>query len=158
MKDVAARYGLVPNRAGFIKCPFHKGDNTASMKLYQDNFYCYGCGVTGDVFKFVMLMENVPFKEAFELLGGTYDTTCQNDIRHRIRDAESSKRKRLKAEAEEEEKKKRLYQLGCTLNLLMDVEKASWPFSNLWCYAKNRFMIIYEQWLELWEEVNKNGE
>jgi hypothetical protein len=33
-----------------IHCPFHEGDNEASMKLYpRDNsFYCFGCGAWGD--------------------------------------------------------------------------------------------------------------
>ena len=38
MKDILVKCGLPgPNRAGFIKCPFHKGDHEASMKIY-DNY------------------------------------------------------------------------------------------------------------------------
>lgn len=36
MRDVLSRYGMVPNRAGFINCPFHPKDRTASMKIYKD--------------------------------------------------------------------------------------------------------------------------
>ena len=33
MRDILARCGLPqPNRAGFIQCPFHKGDREASME------------------------------------------------------------------------------------------------------------------------------
>ena len=35
MRDVLSRYGMVPNRAGFINCPFHPKDRTASMKIYK---------------------------------------------------------------------------------------------------------------------------
>ena len=41
MMDVIQRYGFHPNRAGFICCPFHTGDRTASMKIYPDSFYCF---------------------------------------------------------------------------------------------------------------------
>ena len=46
MRDILGRYGMQPNRAGFICCPFHK-EKTASMKIYQDSYYCFGCGAHG---------------------------------------------------------------------------------------------------------------
>lgn len=72
MRGIAERYGILPNRAGFCHCPFHKGDRTASMKLYQKDFHCFGCGEHGDIFHFVERMEGCGFREAFERLGGTY--------------------------------------------------------------------------------------
>ena len=65
MRDVLSRYGMVPNRAGFINCPFHPKDRTASMKIYKDSYYCFGCGATGDIFTFVQNMDNCDFKTAF---------------------------------------------------------------------------------------------
>ena len=44
MRDVLCRYGLSPNRAGFVGCPFHRGDREASMKVYDRDFHCFGCG------------------------------------------------------------------------------------------------------------------
>lgn len=73
MRDVTGRYGFYPNRKGFIKCPFHKGDKNASLKLYKTSFYCFGCGAGGDMFKFVQRMDDCSFKEAFLSLGGTYE-------------------------------------------------------------------------------------
>ena len=35
MREIAERYGFHVNRAGFIHCPFHKGDKGASLKIYQ---------------------------------------------------------------------------------------------------------------------------
>ena len=71
MSEILSRYGLKPNRAGFICCPFHK-EKSASCKIYDDSFYCFGCGTGGDVFDFVMQYESVPFSTAFIELGGTY--------------------------------------------------------------------------------------
>lgn len=71
MKDILERYGLPqPNRAGFICCPFHK-EKTASMKIYPQSYFCFGCGEGGDIFSFVQLMDGVSFKEAFSELGET---------------------------------------------------------------------------------------
>ena len=88
MPEILSRYGLRPNRAGFISCPFHK-EKTASCKIYDDSFYCFGCGIGGDVFEFVMQYESVPFSTAFIELGGTYISKkgkSRNQIRHEVRD------------------------------------------------------------------------
>lgn len=52
MHEVARFYGLEINRAGMACCPFHD-DKTPSLKVYNDHFYCFGCGATGDQTGFV---------------------------------------------------------------------------------------------------------
>lgn len=47
MQDVAKFYGLQMSRSGMACCPFHE-DKTPSLKVYDDHFYCFGCGATGD--------------------------------------------------------------------------------------------------------------
>lgn len=34
-QQVAEFYGFQVGRSGFMKCPFHQGDHTASLKLYD---------------------------------------------------------------------------------------------------------------------------
>lgn len=50
-------------------CPFHN-EKTPSFTLYPENgsFYCFGCGVGGDVISFTMRMENLDYMEAVRLL------------------------------------------------------------------------------------------
>lgn len=50
-------------------CPFHN-EKTPSFTVYPENgsFYCFGCGVGGDVFSFVKLVENLDYIEAVKLL------------------------------------------------------------------------------------------
>lgn len=56
MQDVALHYGYQPNRAGFIKCPFHTGDRTASLKVYpgKGGWHCFGCNQGGSAVDFVI--------------------------------------------------------------------------------------------------------
>lgn len=51
MAQVVREYGFSPNRGGFICCPFH-AEKTASLKIYDRSFHCYGCGAGGSVIDF----------------------------------------------------------------------------------------------------------
>lgn len=96
MRDVLARYGIIPDRAGFIHCPFHKEDRTASMKIYKGSYNCFGCGANGDIFTFVMEMDNCSFKDAFRFLGGEYERTKASDLKvYRQQRAIEKKRRQI---------------------------------------------------------------
>ena len=112
MRDILERYGLPhPNRAGFICCPFHK-EKTASMKIYKDSYYCFGCGEGGDIFTLVQRMDNLTFKEALASLGGG----CENSFSARLKIYQAQKKREMQRKIEEKLKRKR------ELNyLLMDV-------------------------------------
>src|SRR5688572_7116087 len=50
-------------------CPFH-GEKTPSFTVNREKgfFHCFGCGVGGDVFKFLELHEKVGFADAIKQL------------------------------------------------------------------------------------------
>src|SRR6202047_2999092 len=50
-------------------CPFHS-EKTPSFHVNPDKgfFHCFGCGVGGDVFKFLELHEKVGFQDAVRML------------------------------------------------------------------------------------------
>jgi len=50
-------------------CPFH-GEKTPSFMVQSEKqlFHCFGCGIGGDVYSFVMKHENITFPEALRLL------------------------------------------------------------------------------------------
>lgn len=50
-------------------CPFHS-EKTPSFTVYPEygSFYCFGCGVGGDVFTFTGLIENLDYMESIKLL------------------------------------------------------------------------------------------
>lgn len=61
------RVGSTPRYMGL--CPFHN-EKTPSFSVHMSHqfFKCFGCGVGGDVIKFVMEMERISFVEALKLL------------------------------------------------------------------------------------------
>ena len=67
MRAACEKYGLAVNRAGFAVCPFHT-EKTASLKVYPNRFYCFGCGAHGSVIDFVMQLFNLDFGAAISRL------------------------------------------------------------------------------------------
>lgn len=69
--EVLSEY-IRPVKAGRnhkARCPFH-AEKTASLMISQEKqiWHCFGCGVGGDIFKFVMMMEGLEFPDALRLL------------------------------------------------------------------------------------------
>ena len=71
MPSVCEHYGLEVNRAGFCSCPFHQ-ERTASFKVYEDSFYCFGCHASGSVIDFVMRYFGLDFMGANEKLNDDF--------------------------------------------------------------------------------------
>lgn len=132
MQDILDRYGLKPSRAGFISCPFHK-EKTASMKIYKDSFYCFGCGISGDIFHFVERMENLSFKEAFYSLGGTYE---KPSFASKLAQYRSEQRAKMREKQQEELRRKRELN-NMLIDIYRDYVNKSEPLSDVWCSSYN---------------------
>jgi len=61
-------------------CPFHN-EKTPSFTINpaRQAFHCFGCGVGGDVFKFIMLHEHVDFPTALKLMASRAGIAVQFD-------------------------------------------------------------------------------
>lgn len=108
MEEVLARYGIRKNRGGFISCPFHL-EKTASCKIYEKSFYCFGCGAGGDAVSFVSKMERcTPLEAAKKLVPGY------------VPESFAERRSRVKTQIEQEQDEKRKQQ---TLRTLLTIAR-----------------------------------
>jgi hypothetical protein len=127
MTEVAERYGFPPNRAGFIRCPFHAGDNSASLKIYPGKgggFFCFGCQTSGSVIDFVMRVFDCPFKEAAQRLNSDFDLGLYRQTyreKKAARAALMAKQRALRAEEERKEEAEQKYWLAYDLWLAADL-------------------------------------
>ena len=71
LPEAARRFGLEPNRGGFVRCPFHE-DHTPSLRLYEDHYYCFGCHAHGDVVDLYARMGRLRPIEAARILAEVY--------------------------------------------------------------------------------------
>lgn len=65
--EAARFYGYEPNRAHFVRCPFH-GEKTASMRLWPDHWFCFGCGEGGTVIDFTAKLFGLTPRESVRKL------------------------------------------------------------------------------------------
>jgi DNA primase len=77
------------------RCPFHQ-ERTPSFSVNRDMgvFKCFGCGVGGDAFKFVMLTEGLTYPEAIRKLASRVGIQVE-EARPELVSAESRERKAL---------------------------------------------------------------
>ena len=77
-------------------CPFHQ-EKTPSFAVHPTKqiFHCFGCGVGGDVFKFVMLIENLSFPEALRRVAEKVGVPLREVFRDEISDANARQRAAL---------------------------------------------------------------
>jgi DNA primase len=91
-------------------CPFHS-EKTPSFNVNTEKqiFHCFGCGVGGDVFKFVELQEGLNFPEAVKTLAARAGITLPQDTRDHRQDKRTEDEKKtlltIVAEASEYFKK-----------------------------------------------------
>lgn len=108
MKEALSFYGYEVNRSGYAVCPSHN-EKTASLKVYDDHFYCYGCGARGDIVEFVRRLYNLDFDAAIKKLNDDFHLGLPVDGKKLTprEQAEIAKRAReLKAKKEAEERKR----------------------------------------------------
>jgi len=78
--DVADYYGVDISRGKMIRCisDSHE-DKTPSMKLYDENCYCFGCGKNGDVTDFISMLFDISKLEAVKKLARDFNLSVNFD-------------------------------------------------------------------------------
>ena len=93
--DVISQYVHLTRKGRnyFGLCPFHN-EKSPSFSVSPDRqiFHCFGCGVGGNVYSFLMKIEGIGFKEAVEQLAEKANIQLPT-----IENAEDTAREELKA-------------------------------------------------------------
>lgn len=105
MRDVITHYGYKPNRAGFVCCPFHR-EKTASMKVFQKDYHCFGCGANGDVISFVKQFFGLSFPDALKKIDLDFGLNLYGEQSFQDLRKSHYRQKQIQAERERKEREK----------------------------------------------------
>ena len=85
MATVLQHYNLTPDRNKQICCPFHD-DDTPSCRIYPatNTFHCFGCGATGDVIEFIMLLDKCSKHKAITRAAALITNYALNQVQGQI--------------------------------------------------------------------------
>ena len=71
IQDVISKYVKLTSKGSNLigLCPFHN-EKTSSFTVYpeKDSFYCFGCGIGGDIIEFIQRIEKIDYLSAVKLL------------------------------------------------------------------------------------------
>lgn len=140
MRDVLSRYGVTVGANGMCKCPIH-GERHPSMKVYGDGYKCFACGSGGDIFRFVQDMEGCDFKEAFYILGGTYEKKNPQARAATLSKFERQRKTRQRTEYRDKQLRKAIKESIDICDFWIAFRE---PFSDDWCFAyNNKYLLEY---------------
>lgn len=105
MREVLERYGYEPNKKGFMCCPFHS-EKTPSMKIFEKDYHCFGCGEHGDVITFVQKLFNLSFQETLKKIDIDFGLNLYGDKTFEELRKSHYQTKRLQAKREREKAEK----------------------------------------------------
>ena len=98
-------------------CPFHQEKTPSfSVNPHGQYFHCFGCGIGGDVFDFLMRAEGLSFMEAMRELAGRAHIACPETGRD-AQDASGNLRQGIKEVME--------WTAGCFQKALADAERGN---------------------------------
>lgn len=140
MFEIIKRYGVTTNK-GMAVCPFHE-DKNPSMKIYQNSFFCFSCGAHGDIIDFVMMMDEVDFKTAFQSLGGEYQKPT---FTSRLAVYEAQKQREMRQKVRERIAAQK--ELNNTLiTVYRSYMERSEPLSDVWtdCYNAMQYQLYLQ--------------
>jgi DNA primase len=146
MRDILDRLNISINRNGYCKCVFHKED-TASMKVYENSYYCFGCNKGGDIVDFVKDYYGLDFKEACKWISGE-ELTKRSDFQ-----ISAAKIRRQKKFEKEMQLKQELRTVNKAFDGLWDKYINAEPLSEEAAEAYNKWQILTYKQSSILEEL-----
>lgn len=105
--NTAAEYYGLNVRKDTALCPFH-AEKTASMKLYHDHFYCFGCGEHGDVIKLTAKLLRLSPIDSTRRLASDFNVTIHDDFKSKEQTRNKASPQRIVTYREQENRAYRL--------------------------------------------------
>ena len=87
MVQLIRHFNFKINKQNFIICPFHNEDS-ASLKIYESSFYCFGCQKGGTVIDFVKYYLDISILDSTKYLAKIFNINTKEKLSIRERYAQ----------------------------------------------------------------------
>lgn len=159
MRQLVDYYGFRIDRKHYIPCPFHN-EKTASLQIFDEyrGFHCKGCGVGGDVIRFVELYEEVRPSEAVKLLSERFGIVTSDNgevsqaALHRAKQAEIERNRLFVRQLEIRGELRHLATLIKGYEGLIDGKLVK---GESWCYVQNELPVLKGKWEHYFELLER---
>lgn len=154
MYDILTKYNIpFSTIKKNVSCPLHGKDKNPSMQIFKDGFNCHTCGKHGDIFVFVQEIEHCSFKDAFLLLGGTYENSKDDFFtQQKLERLKLEREKRLQAKIRQQRLR---YDTSRLIEYYMAILRQSEPLSDIWCECQNNLFYLLYAWEEKYIKENE---
>lgn len=126
MRQVIELYRVGEFKGNHIKCPFHN-ERTASFSVKGNIFKCFGCGVGGDVIKFIEMYFNLDFPAALVKIDADFNLGLGVGKKRTLRQIAQAK----ESEAQRAEQRQKL------------------------CEANQKYWEVFDEWKQLDAWINE---
>ena len=148
MQDILDKYNIKIYKNKFC-CPFHN-DTVPSAKAYDNSFFCFACGKSGDIIQFVRDYFNLSFRDALRKIN--YDFNLNLDLNKVSSDElkkieEQNRINKIKKEQKEQAYRNKMLELCNTSRILKkardDIKAYLHPYN--WEEIEETCAILTEQ-------------
>lgn len=103
MQDIIEKYNIKHKNKMFC-CPFHGKDEHPSAKMYENTFYCFCCGIGGDIITFIEKYFNLTFLEALQKINLDFNLNLNTCSKIKINYQKIKMKQNRRYEKEKKEK------------------------------------------------------
>ncbi len=108
LQNVIEFYGIHFNSHGAARCPFHS-ERTASFKIHNGHYNCFGCGAYGDALDFVQRYFGLDFPSAIRKLNYDFNLEITGHRPTRRERLQAAEERRIDASIKNGKKQLRTY-------------------------------------------------
>lgn len=126
---VARHYGIKVSRSNMAVCPFHD-EKTASMKLYEKNYHCFGCQAHGDAIQLVQELFNIKPVEAVKRINSDFGLGLDLEKPPDMQEV-NRRRQELERQKAEQQNRERIHNILLSYFALLDKYKIRYAPKNL---------------------------
>lgn len=94
INSLISHFNLKVNKQNFMICPFHN-ENTPSLRVYENSFYCFGCNKAGTVIDFVKYYLDMDVLQATKYLAKVFNICTDEKLSIRERYAQDLTKRKI---------------------------------------------------------------